>query len=376
MEIFKPYRDALSDFRVTDIGFSKIVEPELVLGDTSILIINIYGLKNNQLAWLIKNLSENKPKAIGINKILNQEDSFSDSALASVLAETKNIVLSNELAYNPKTSRFDVILKSDDMFSDQCSSGFTNLLFDKDKRYSTVREFFPYYKIGHSNLLAFPVQIVLYSNPESAKRFLLSNEIPETINWENYRRYASISDFKDIVRTPEILNSARGKIVLLGTYDPENDPNKNPYRLNDKYFTPLNPNYAGRAYPDMYEIDIHANIISMILHENFLYLVPDWLNFIISFIFCYLTMMLYIFIKKKIDAWYELLTVFIFVILSIIILFITIYSFHVYKIDLQLNVCLLAIAISSPVFEAYFRSVKPITTQFLKNFSGRKNYER
>ena len=364
--IFKPYRESIDDFSLTDIGFSAIVDPQYMIGDTNILIINISELNNFKLTWLLNKLIENEPKTIGINRILKSENSESDSILAKILAESKNIVVANRLILNSNKYQKPKIEYPDRIFSVNEKSCFNNLCLYKDPRVSTVREFHSYYKFGDSVLYSFPMQLIMDAYPLIATKFLDRKKEVETINWGHYKKFHSITDFKDIVEEPTILNLAHGKIVLLGAYDPEDDPNRNPYKLSDKYFTPLNPNYAGKAYPDMYETDIYANIISMILHENYLVSLPSWINHLLSVIICFLTIFLYVFIKKKIDAWYELLSVFIFVIVSIIILQVTIYSFHLYNVDLQLNAGLIALAISSPVFEAYYRSVKPLFDKLSK----------
>ena len=58
-----------------------------------------------------------------------------------------------------------------------------------------------------------------------------------------------------------VLLGYRGKVMVHEKPDIKNIQNKHD---EDMYFTPLNPFMTGRALPDMYGVDIQANIISNI----------------------------------------------------------------------------------------------------------------
>lgn len=366
--IIKAYWDSMSDFKVSDIGFSQLVDPNYAKGDTNIVIFNIRDMDNAALSQLVMSLNANKPRIIGINKVIKKENSIYDSVLAFAFKNVDHLVLASRFYQDTTTNQYDIIDRSDEMFLINASTGYSNLLFDRNQYNSTVRDFYPTYKLNLSTEYLFSVKVALAYNPKSVER-LLTEENKKTINWEEYRKFLSITNVSDLGNSLEAYSFVRDKIVLLGVYDSESDPNDNHYYLDDKYFTPINPNYAGRTYPDMFETDIHANIISMILEDNYLYVAPAWLNYLFSVVFCFLVMILYIYIKYRIDPWYELLTVVIFFIFSASILLITIYSIHWYSFDLQINEALLALAISSPVFEAYYQSIKVI---FLKIYKSKR----
>lgn len=63
------------------------------------------------------------------------------------------------------------------------------------------------------------------------------------------------------------------------------DPTGNPYDVEDKHFTPLNPVVGGKSIPDMFGVVIHANIISMLIKGDFMYRISNfWLTAIALFL--------------------------------------------------------------------------------------------
>ncbi len=70
----------------------------------------------------------------------------------------------------------------------------------------------------------------------------------------------------------------RDKIVLIGYVGDRIDIDTG----EDKFFTPLNSKYIGKANRDMYGIVVHANIISTILNGHYIRVMPDWLMHLIG----------------------------------------------------------------------------------------------
>ena len=65
--------------------------------------------------------------------------------------------------------------------------------------------------------------------------------------------------------------------------------------MKDRYYTPLNERSSGRSIPDMFGVIIHANIISMLLDEDYIDDVPEWLLYLFSFFIFFINY--YIFLK-------------------------------------------------------------------------------
>ena len=106
------------------------------------------------------------------------------------------------------------------------------------------------------------------------------------------------------------------KIVLLGSVNNED------CLLNDKFFTPYNENLFGRSLPDMSGVQIHANIVRMLLDKKLITEIPIFIQIPLSII-----LLLFILIftherKSAIDGFDLKLKTFYFIVISILFLII------------------------------------------------------
>lgn len=90
----------------------------------------------------------------------------------------------------------------------------------------------------------------------------------------------------------------------------------------DKFFTPLNNKYIGKANKDMYGVVVHANIISTILRGAYTNKMSVWLGNLIGLLITYLVFASFRPIYNDHKNWYDGLTKAMGIILSLIILFI------------------------------------------------------
>ena len=100
---------------------------------------------------------------------------------------------------------------------------------------------------------------------------------------------------------PEMI---KDKIVIfgfLGEYlgDPSWD---------DKFYTPLNKKLAGKANPDMFGAVVHANIVSMILNEDYVEQMAEWQEVVMAIILCLLNVALFSLINTNLPLWYDGIT--------------------------------------------------------------------
>ncbi|MGA2298002.1 MAG: CHASE2 domain-containing protein, partial [FCB group bacterium] len=255
-----PFYNALSDFEITDINYQVMRVPGEVLADTNIVMINITDLSNEDLANLISSINENKPKVVGIDRILKPSgNDSSDLKLANALSQTKNLVLANKFIYNPRTQKYDSLIYSDKLFSKFAIQGFSNLLLNDRENVETIRHFFPKVKVGDSIYLPFSVQIAKIFKPECAAYLFNRNNEEEIINFRGkFDKFYFVSEPETIINNEIDKNLFKDKILLLSA----SDPLKEKFIFYDKYFTPLNENASGKTFPDMYGIEIHTNIIS------------------------------------------------------------------------------------------------------------------
>lgn len=125
----------------------------------------------------------------------------------------------------------------------------------------------------------------------------------------------------------------KDKIVLLGYVD-----QKAP-EIIDMFYTPLNAQYAGRTYPDMYGVVVHANIISMLLHGNYIDVMPSWAAMFLALLVTYCNVIFFAFIHDRYETWFEVFARLMQFAQLIICLLLILYLF--YNFDYEININLL-----------------------------------
>lgn len=359
INLLHPFMNAFEDIQITDVNYSKLRDPSIVPADTNIVIFDIEDLNPLGLRMLLMKLIEHEPKVLAIDKILEKSENELDNiALRELLKEFDNLVLPSRLI-NPdfKNLRCDSIYYGELEFHDIAVYGFTNLIDENQKEFKTVREFNVGFNVGDNFINSFPVQIARLYDESAYKDLIERGNINEIINYRGDIKKFSFANGDDIVKHYEDLEFVRGKIVLLGVdgffrgYD----------LLEDLYYTPMNRNTAGRTFPDMSQVTISANIISMVLARNYLNSMPKWLGYIIAVVICFLTCLVFDYISKRNRKWYEISSLLIFVIVSIFLLFLTLIIFDFYNYQLRLTEALFTIALAVFVYQIYSDSIKPIT---------------
>jgi CHASE2 domain-containing sensor protein len=294
---FNPLKNALYDFDVNDLIFSKFNYDKSA--DTNIVIVNIGYLNRPQLANLITKLKSYKPKVVGLDILFkDNKDPFGDAILEEAIRKDGNTVIVNKLSgYDNKHQKYDTIITSINGFNNEAYSGYANLPSKDGSNYTTIRMFKPSSRFNDSTIFAFSSAIVKLYNMNAYNKLLSRNYDFETIN---YRGNADKFFYVDGT-SPDNLNNIefiKNKIVLLGFLGdyPSNRI------FEDIFYTPLNDNYAGKTYPDMYGVVIHANIISMLLHQDYIDIFPAWIEILLAMVICYFNIVLLNFIKRnKID---------------------------------------------------------------------------
>src|SRR5204863_8612664 len=100
---------------------------------------------------------------------------------------------------------------------------------------------------------------------------------------------------------PEMI---KGKAVIFGFLGKQlGDPS-----WSDKFYTPLNKKLAGKANPDMFGVVVHANIVSMILDEDYVDQMSDWQQYLLAFVICVLNVALFSIINTRYPSWYDGIT--------------------------------------------------------------------
>lgn len=389
---FDPVSQALTDFELTDYAFSNLRPDPTV--DQRIVIVNLGVLERRDVAQQIHMISQFKPKVIGIDSYFNCEGRLRDSLncpqlldtlgnllLSDAIKQAGNVVLVSKLLQKTKTSLnedlvdfYDSIEYSDLNFSMYAKHGYANLLTDPPAVYQDdvkqCRAFVPKYKVDDQEHYAFAVQMCMMYDSAKTKRFLARNKDEEIINYRgnveiqdirlksvrqketsttNYPLMFYAVDVDQILNgevLPELFKNSIVIVGFLGSYF--GDPS-----WNDRYFTPLNKKVAGRANPDMFGVVVHANIVAMILNEDYIGELAEWMKYAIAFIVCFLTVVLFIEIDRYLPLWFDALSVLIQVVLLFAVSGLMVYGFVSFDLKLDLSLTLAASALVGPCYDIY-----------------------
>ena len=344
-----PVAKALSDFDVYDIVYSKLREDPKA--DTNIVLVNIGNLSRLEIARQVNVLNSYNPKIIAIDAIFQEaREHRSDSILADALSECQNLILVSKLeGYKEETGIHDAIIHSVEIFNKSSLNGFANLPNDDRLTFRTIREFKPYTKTNGSILPSFTAKITeIYDS--SAHDFLMKrNKLFEKINYKgNYDKFFFL-DVQQVLSGGNDLSFIKNKIVLMGFMETD----FNHKTLEDIYFTPLNERFAGKSFPDMYGVVIHANILSMILNRNYINEMPKWLSILLAVILSYLSAYIIYNLKKNYKDWFSALTKIYILIISLLNLFIGVMILHYFNYRINLTLALAVIVLTNTIVEIY-----------------------
>ncbi len=366
LDMFNPIQNTFQSIEITDIVFSQMRDQSKTPIDTNVILVNSGYLKRAQLALLMQILNKNQPKVIGIDAMFRRpKGDENDYPLAQSFSECKNLVLVSELIFNSKKNVFDTINKTMPFFMQYAKDAYANMITGNDSidgddvDYRTVRVFMPTTKVRDTLKYFFPVKIASIFAPEKVKKFLKKNNELEGINYRrNIDKYRTL-DFKDLIANEDSLGFIKDKIVLIGFLGPDLEN----LVTEDIFFSPLNKNYVGKANPDMYGVVIHANIISMIINNDYILSIPEWSINILTFVLLYFNMVLYAYSRDKFGHWYQTFnlgfTLFELSLLGFLVLYCMLY----FNLELKLYSAFFAILFSTTAHEAYSDSLKPLAIE-------------
>lgn len=283
MSFFNPIEKALTDFNFSDLLYSKLSSKEELL-DTNIVLVNISHLDRKQIARQIKRVKSYHPRIIGFDGFFSAlRDSAIDAELEGSLKLDHNLAMACYLTgKNAADGEYDSLETSFPYFNSGIR-GYVNLGGGNPET-STVRTFSAFQVFKGDTLFAMAAEMVRKYNPPAFCRLIKRNNDREIINYIGNRTAFVCYDAEEALDSTTDLSMLTNKIVFMGYIGPSFTVPKD---LEDIYYTPMNPELAGRSRPDMYGVVIHANVASMILSENYINVMPIWLHILLSFIVCY-----------------------------------------------------------------------------------------
>ena len=406
---FDPLGEALGDMEITDLSFTSL-RVDTPPKDSVITIINVGELSRAEIAQQIRFISQFNPRIIGIDVRFVCEngddpincpagyDTLSNLMLGGAIAQAGTVVLASKVAQSASlikkygdTDLYDSIIHTQEMVRGLAYEGYANLETGADTQedLKECRRFRPSLTmVDGTRLLAFSTQIAMLYDSVKTKKFLARGRESEVINFRgngpdihraSAEQYAKSSayyylDWDQVLDTTRYLPSEiiTDKIVLFGFMGKSFMDTS----WDDKFFTPLNENFAGRSRPDMYGLVVHANIISMILNGNFIDEMTAWQKFILAFLVCYFNMALFWMINRRLPLWLGGLALLVLLVQIVILTGLMMNVFHLFNFKLDLTITLLTIALSGTCFELYFNLFKVVVVRMrAKRMFTNKNDE-
>lgn len=318
--VFNPFVKAFKDFDFLNIYYSKIRNNQGTL-DTNIVVVNIGHLKRDSLGLMIDKINKQDPKVIGFDVFLKQnKDKIGDSILRNALMNSKNLVVAGDIGSSGLNGYFG-----------EHMSGYINI--NGENSSSTARTFCPFTKNDSKTDTSFTSKILSVASPELFKKLSEREENIETIHYRgSFEKFKTLSP-SEIFDTSNDLSILKNKIVLLGYCGSANGEITD---IEDAHFTPVNQSITGRSYPDMYGVYIHANILSMMLNNDYVDELPKILAWVLGFILCFIHMAVFVYFYKERHKWFHLMGKSLQLITSILLLWIEflIYQYFNFKVDM------------------------------------------
>lgn len=375
-DFLDPVGDALEDVQITDQVFSNpSFRPEPPLDD-NVLLVNFGRIDRRGIAQQLNVLNKYNPRVIGIDTFFSslKEDSIGDMMLADAMANTDNLVLATQLL-NPSENANDPywydIRGSHPYFTQHAEGQAFATLVDENpgtsqEQLKIVRSFFPNQILRdtindvETEQIAFGVKLAEFINRDKAQRFLERGLNEEVINYRgniiNFMRQEGkpkffaldVYDVLDENFDPELI---KDKIVIMGHLG-ENFATR--YWIEDKFYTPMNEKYAGRADVDMYGAVIHANIVAMILNEDYINKMSEKASIAIGIFLCFINVMLFTWIYRRLPPWYDGLTKLMQLTELVFLFGVTVYVFNQFSLQIDLTLGIVAIVLAGDSLEVLY----------------------
>lgn len=291
-----PFSEAIKAHDVMDIGFSKFrKKDDPRLFDDRILIINSEITNRTKLAHTLDYLSSKDVAVIALDLLFDSlHIPAEDSLFKESILKSPRLVFGNAFVEGSGSDLSSIGVRTHEYFLNGKEEAFVNIASNDG---FSVRAFEPVHLIDGKEELSFAVKVSSYLDPSILSVIKDRNNTKE---WINFRRLQPgmqnmiypINSSKAVHYTmieidQFLLDTAfyskdmfKNKIVLIGfcgEYD-------RALSMKDRYFTPLNEQYTGRSLPDMHGVVVHANIISMLLDNDYIFDVPSSGIYLLAFL--------------------------------------------------------------------------------------------
>ncbi len=361
LKVFNIIGESFKDVELTDIIFSgknpKKSEIQAKISN-DIVLINAADRSRGQIAVLLNKINLEKPAVIGVDfRFEGPKNPMDDSLLKAAFAKIPKLVLASNFKNEEGNHKITYVGTSPTLGKPK--EGYANLrITSMDK---TVRYLQTHDVNKNKPVNPFSLEVVKQFDSSKAIAFAKRNNTYELINYEGNLNAIHHFNGNDIEADNFPKGFLKNKIVLVGFFG--SDCNANPI-LDDYFYTPLNEKIIGRKFPDSYGVTIQANIINMILKQNYIYKTPVWLDWVFGFFICFLHN--FIFIRHYVHKhlWYHFYAKMIQLVTSILLIFVCIYFFRAFHIKLSASPFILPVLLTVDLLYFYDTLVKWLNKKY------------
>jgi CHASE2 domain-containing sensor protein len=406
VDLIDPIGKATEDFQTSDLVYNALRdEPEK---DTMITLVNISTLDRAQLSNFINKLNKHNPKVIGIDaRFFKDKTQYyldnglvnGDSLLELAFDKVENLVLATELdndSFDEATNRFTNIKTPLPRFMKKADGAFVNMITEEND-FRVSRKIIPIEFVNDSMHLFFPVKIAQFLDKDKVDKFLNRKKIRELIDYklskqpydpEYSEKFPEIIYYRgninnfygetDVFGRKDAFNKIDVGEVIEETFDPKLVTGKalllgymgetiinDKYWDEDKFYTPLNKKFAGKSFPDMYGVVVHANVVSMILNETYVTSLSEEWTFFINILICILNVILFAYIHNYNKTWWDGLSVVVALVEMVVLYFLVLILFEYYRIEFDISDSLAFIFLLGNLLELYYEYFKKWLVSFI-----------
>jgi CHASE2 domain-containing sensor protein len=346
-EMIRPIKQGFNDFDIYDLRYSGN-DSSITRMDTTITIVGI-GADRRDIAEQINTIAAFHPAIIGLDAVFaGRRDGAGDSALIQAIRHAGKIVVASGYGGKNMAGK-DSVQRS--YFSDAIP-GMKDGLWDFMEGPEEVnRHFVPFFMVQGRPYPALATAMLAEFAPGAYQTLLKRKKDAETINYSGNARHYNVVTWDRFSEYRSKADLFRGKIVLIGFIN-----DRQPYLMEDLHFTPMNAKFAGKSFPDMYGIVIHANILEMALRGergDYITDMPGWVSYVVTFCLAFGINLFYIRLQSRTGGHHHFLLFLLQFVLAVALIYMAllIFSWFNYRVDIMPIV--IAVVLSFEIFWLY-----------------------
>lgn len=373
IDILESVTSSISNFDLTDIYFSNgFSYQEQNNVQNKILLVNVSPHGRGSIAEQINIINKYEPSVVVMNSFFrNFSDStgawndtltvpsIHDYALKEAFSKVEHLVFMNRITNDSINS----MIRTDRFFvPEHAKEGFGNT--NEKTGYETIRNIPHSFKTDSTLYLPMTLEAASFINSDIKSSYLKRANKDEMIYYTGYyislmgerlmtvessnlflnallesrnvtdNRFFAI-DWDQLLEDNFVPELIKGKIVLIG-YMGEF---LGDWDRTDKLYTPLNSELfqLENRPADMYDVEIHANVIDMFLSNNLIYQ-SSLLSWFVGVPIMVLTIWFYLFLLQKINKNYQLISkIFLIVQINALIIFaLLVFHYFHWKTDIKM----------------------------------------